>query len=214
MATAGLDIVVATFDGRLVVLSGATRAVLWQRTFDNAETYSTPTLGFFDADDVPDVFAVFLHGVFPDYTSAERVLLSGRDGSVLWRGETGDFATAGDVAVDLDGDGIDEVMFNANTLNDASVARASRQQVHLLDSAHREARPWGMPLGDFAIGSPWVGELDDDGRLDLVLPRHSATEGTNDGLLTRFKVAAPVPARIRWGGYFGNAVRLRGVAMR
>lgn len=27
---------------------------------------------------------------------------------------------------------------------------------------------------------------------------------SGDGLLTRFKVAAPVPARIRWGGYFGT----------
>ena len=31
-----LDIIVATFDGRLMALSGATKAILWQRTFENA----------------------------------------------------------------------------------------------------------------------------------------------------------------------------------
>jgi hypothetical protein len=200
-----LDVVVATFDGRLVALSGATRAVLWQRTFDGAESYTTPVLGFFDGDDVPDVFAVFLHGVFPDYTHAERVMLSGRDGSLLWQQSgDGDFAMAGDVAVDLDGDGVDEVIFNANTLNDPLVPRTSRQQLHVLDSAARAARPWGAPLGDFAAGSPWVGDLDADGCLDLVVPRHAAADGTNDGQLTRFRVPARVPARIRWGGYFGT----------
>lgn len=199
-----LDIIVAMFDGRLIAFSGATKAILWQRTFEGSESYTTPALGYFDADDVPDVFAVFLHGVFPDHTSAERVLLSGRDGSLLWRGEAGDFAMAGDVAVDLDGDGIDEVIFNANTINDPLVAPASRQQLHLLDSARRRARPWGEALGAFAAGSPWVGDLDADGCLDLVVPRHSPDEATNDGLLTRFRVAAPVPASIRWSGYFGT----------
>ena len=118
-----LDIIVATFDGRLIALSGSTRTIIWQRTFDDAESYTTPALGFFDADEVPDVFAVFLHGTFPDYISAERVLLSGRDGDVLWQGEAGDFAMAGDVAIDLDGDGIDEVIFNANTLRDPLTGR-------------------------------------------------------------------------------------------
>ena len=199
-----LDIVVATFDGRLIVFNGATKAILWQRTFEDAESYTTPVLGFFDADEVPDVFAVFLHGVFPDYTSAERVLVSGRDGAVLWRGEAGDFAMAGDVAVDLNGDGIDEVIFNSNTLNDPATPRASQQELHLVDSARRQARPWGMPLGAFAAGSPWVGDLDADGCLDLLLPGQSSAPGSTDGRLTRFRVAAPAPATIRWGGYFGT----------
>jgi outer membrane protein assembly factor BamB len=199
-----LDIVVATFDGRLIAFNGVTKEILWQRTFENAESYNTPTLGFFDGDDVPDVFAVFLHGEFPAYTSAERVLLSGRDGSLLWQGDAGDFAMAGDVAVDLNGDGIDEVIFNANTLNDPLVAPADQQLLYLLDSARAEARPWGLPLGAFAAGSPWVGDLDGDRCLDMLVPRHSSDEGTNDGLVTRFRVAAPVPASIRWGGYFGT----------
>ena len=191
------------FDGRLIALSGTTRESS-AAGFENTESYTTPVLGFFDGDDVPDVFAVFLHGVFPDYTSAERVLLSGRDGSVLWQGTAGDFAMAGDVAVDLDGDGTDEVIFNANTINDPTVARAVQQQLYLVDSAGQQARTWGRPLGAAAAGLPWVGDLDADGCLDLVVPGNSSDEGGNDGQVTRFRVAAPAPASIRWGGYFGT----------
>ena len=198
-----LDIIVATFDGRLIALSGTTREIIWQQGIENTESYTTPALGFFDGDDVPDVFAVFLHGVFPDYTSAERVLLSGRDGSVLWQGTAGDFAMAGDVAVDLDGDGIDEVIFNANTIT-IPPSRPPRSSSCISSTAPAARRDPGAPLGAAAAGSPWVGDLDADGCLDLVVPGHSSDEGSNDGRVTRFRVAAPAPASIRWGGYFGT----------
>jgi len=199
-----LDIIVATFDGRLIALNGATNDVIWERDFEGAESFTTPVMGFFDADDVPDVFAVFLHGTFPYYIGAERVLLSGRDGKEIWDGEAGDFAMASDVAVDLDGDGIDEVIFNANTLSDPLTGRPGDQQLDVVDSARRDAHTWGMPLGGFAPGSPWVGDLDADGCLDLLLPRHSTEAGTDDGMITRFRVPAPAPATISWGGYFGT----------
>jgi outer membrane protein assembly factor BamB len=199
-----LDIVVATFDGRLIALDGSTKNVIWERDFDGSESFTTPALGFFDGDDVPDVYAVFLHGTFPYYIGAQRVLLSGRDGKEIWQGETGDFAMAGDVAVDLNGDGIDEVIFNANTLSDPLTGLPGNQELGVVDSAHRQAYAWGMPLGAFAPGSPWVGDLDGDGCLDLLLPRHSDEAGTNDGLITRFKVAASVPATVSWGGYLGT----------
>jgi outer membrane protein assembly factor BamB len=196
-----LDIIVALFDGRLVALSGATHQILWQHVIDSSESYSTPTLGFFDADEIPDVFAVFLRGQFPEYSSVTRVMLSGRDGAVLWQGDTGDFALAGDIAVDLDDDGIDEVIFNANN----SIAEGGvQQQLYLVDTAKREARAWGTPLGAFSPGSPWMGDLDADGCLDLVVPRLTLGTNAKEAVLTRFQVAAPVPPTIRWGGYLGT----------
>lgn len=195
-----LDIVVATFDGRLVALDGVNDTVLWQQTFADSETYSTPTLGFFDDDDVPDVFAVFLQGEFPDYSSATRALVSGRDGSKLWEQADGDFAMAGDVAVDLNADGIDEVIFVAN---DTSADVDSQQQLYLLDTKQRRARAWGPPLGAALPASPWAGDLNGDGCLELVVShRHVETDKTTS-FLTELRVDAPA-SNVRWSGYLGT----------
>ncbi|HVR19446.1 MAG TPA: PQQ-binding-like beta-propeller repeat protein [Polyangiaceae bacterium] len=196
-----LDIIVATFDGRLIALSGANDETLWELVFDAAETFSTPALGYFDDDDVPDVFAVFLHGVFPDYDSVERVVVSGRDGGVLWRGQAGTFTMAGDVALDLDGDDRDEVVFSSNDWN---AEPGTENTLHLIDTVSSNERPWGMPLGSPSSSSPWVGDLDADGCVDLVVATHTPPAETNEAAIERFRVAAPVPARISWGGYLGT----------
>ena len=196
-----LDIVVATFDGRLVALDGVNDEVLWELTLEGTETYSTPTLGFFDDDEGPDVFAVFLHGVFPDYVSAERVVVSGRDGNVLWRGETGTFTMAGDVAIDLDGDARDEVIFNSVDWN---AELGTEHTLHLFDTSSLAERTWGAPLGLASFASPWVGDLDADGCVDLVTVTRAPTDNTYAGAISRFRIAARVPNRTSWGGYLGT----------
>ena len=196
-----LDVVVATFDGRLLVLDGTNDAILWHFAVDGAESFSTPALGYYDGDELPDVYAVFLHGTFPDYFFAERVVLSGRDGSELWRGESGHFTMAGDVAVDLDGDARDEIVFAANDWN---AERDAENTLHLWDASGPSERSWGAPLGSTSPSSPWVGDLDADGCLDLVVSTHTPVELTNEAAVERFRIAAPVPPRISWGGYLGT----------
>jgi outer membrane protein assembly factor BamB len=196
-----LDIIVAAFTGQLIALDGVTDGILWETDFDGAETYSTPTLGRFDDDDVPDVFAVFLRGVFPDYSSAVRTLLSGRDGTILWQEEAGNFSMAGDVAVDLNGDGIDEVIFSTN---DTTADESSQQQLYLLDTRRRAARPWGPPLGATVTASPWAGDLDADGCLDLVVSQVTIENDVGQAGLTGYRVLAPVPSHISWSGYLGT----------
>jgi hypothetical protein len=196
-----LDVIVATFDGHLLALSGADDSVLWEHAIEGTETFSTPTLGFFDDDDVPDVFGVFLHGVFPDYQSVTRVLLRGRDGSVLWQGEGGTFTMAGDVAIDLDGDDTDEVVYSSSDWN----AEPNLQHtLHIVDTLGPSERQWGPPFGAPSPSSPWVGDLDADGCLDLVVATDTLDDQGGHAAVARYRVAVPVPSRISWGGYLGT----------
>jgi hypothetical protein len=196
-----LDVIVATFDGRLIALSGADDSVLWALVFEGTETFSTPTLGFFDGDDLPDVFGVFLHGVFPVYDSVTRVLVSGRDGTVLWQGEGGTFTMAGDIAIDLDGDDTDEVVYSSSDWN----AEPSLQHtLHIVDTRGSSERQWGAPLGAPSPSSPWVGDLDADGCLDLVVATDTLDDLGGHAAVARYRVAAPVPKRISWSGYLGT----------
>jgi outer membrane protein assembly factor BamB len=196
-----LDVIVATFDGRLIALSGADDSVLWELVFEGTETFSTPTLGFFDGDDLPDVFGVFLHGVFPVYDRVTRVLVSGRDGSVLWQGEGGTFTMAGDIAIDLDGDETDEVVYSSSDFN---AEPSLEHTLHLVDTRGSSERQWGPALGYRSPSSSWVGDLDADGCLDLVVATDTPNDQGGHAAVARYRVAAPVPKRISWGGYLGT----------
>ncbi|HEX6765587.1 MAG TPA: hypothetical protein VF103_08925, partial [Polyangiaceae bacterium] len=176
--------------------------ILWEQAFDDSETFSTPTLGYFDDDYRPDVFAVFLHGVFPEYDRVDRAVISGADGSVLWEGSGGTFTMAGDVAIDLDGDDADEVIFSSSDWN---VEPSSGHTLHLFDAKANTEREWGPPLGAPSPSSPWAGDLDADGCLDLVVATHTPAEETNEAGIARFRVAARVPKRLSWGGYLGTS---------
>jgi outer membrane protein assembly factor BamB len=195
------DILVVTFDGRLLAIDGVSEQPLWEQTFSDSESYSSPTLGFFDDDPVPDLFVTFLRGQFPEYSGALHAIVAGRDGAILWQAEAGNLSMAGDVAADLDGDGIDEVIFMAG---DTGAAAGSQEQLHLLDSAQRSSRPWGAPFGAVLPVSPWLGELDQDGCLDLVVPQLEMGIGTSHARLVRLRVGAPTPRAISWGGYLGT----------
>jgi hypothetical protein len=169
--------------------------------FDASESYTTPTLGYFNDDDVPDVFGVFLEGTFPEYQRASYFVVDGSTGDILWQQAHGHFAQAGDVAVDLNGDGLDEVLFLSNDWNADDDAQ---QQLHLLDMQRGRARRWGDPLGAKLAAAPWLSDIDADGCLDLFVPRRALENDTSTARLTRYRLPAVAPDVVRWGGYFGT----------
>ena len=113
----------------LLAIDGVSEQPLWEQTFSDSESYSSPTLGFFDDDPVPDLFVTFLRGQFPEYSGALHAIVAGRDGAILWQAEAGNLSMAGDVAADLDGDGIDEVIFMAGDTGAAQASTGTKCQV-------------------------------------------------------------------------------------
>ncbi|HEY3493305.1 MAG TPA: hypothetical protein VGK73_01410, partial [Polyangiaceae bacterium] len=169
--------------------------------FEGSESYTTPVLGYFDEDDVPDALVVFLRGTFPAYTEAVHAIVSGADGAVVWQESIGSLSMAGGVAIDLDADGFDEALLLASH---ADAEPDTEEQLHLLEPRTRSSRAFGPPLGSTLPVSPWVGELDVDGCVDLVVPElHTDDDGIR-ARVTRFRIRAPVPDSISWGGYLGT----------
>lgn len=70
------DIVVATFGGLVVAFDGRFFTQLWNATFPGCETYSSPAVGFFDDDDVPDVLVKYQHGHDYQNYDSEQVRMS------------------------------------------------------------------------------------------------------------------------------------------
>lgn len=79
-----LDIVMSTFNASVFALDGFTFELLWKRPFPGGETYSSPAVGYFNADNVPDFAVTYQFGPgFPIYYWAEFHVLDGRNGEEL-----------------------------------------------------------------------------------------------------------------------------------
>ncbi|GFO02838.1 pqq-like domain containing protein [Plakobranchus ocellatus] len=87
------DILVPIFNSTLLALDGSDTGgtksgtgpkPLWTSKFPGSETYSTPAVGFYNEDDVPDVMVKFAHGPgYPVYYYSETTVLDGRTGKRL-----------------------------------------------------------------------------------------------------------------------------------
>ncbi|XP_064617640.1 uncharacterized protein LOC135481843 [Liolophura sinensis] len=78
------DIVMAMFNSTVLAIDGETHKYLWNYSFPMSESYSTPAIGFYNNDSVPDFLVKYSFGPgFPLYYHAETTVLDGRTGESL-----------------------------------------------------------------------------------------------------------------------------------
>lgn len=192
------DYLVQGFEGTITLVNGKDDRILWEVKNPGFESITIATPGFFVGNDqTPDVFAQISQGSFPAYTLNKQLLIDGITGQVVWSAQLGESAASGSIAVDLNGDGVDEVIFAINAPDSQGERLAkfylfhtSGKELQLLHTTRR-----------FAIASPWVGDMDGDGQLDLMLEGNTP-EGKPT--LNRYELEAKTPPAIRWGGYMGT----------
>jgi len=194
-----LDVIVQSFGGTVTAVDGATNTELW--AFDNPgfETYSTPTLGYFTGDDaIPDIFLGQAKGTWPLYIASEYLLIDGSNGDVVWRNNQGTFAPSGFVAADLNGDGRDAVIYGVN--NEVE----NTHQLYVLDTMELKAAPLGPLLDQTTFSSPWLGDIDGNGFLNLVVTESGYQSG-GPARVHLFELPWLTPNAIAWGGYLGTS---------
>ncbi|MBT8199025.1 MAG: PQQ-like beta-propeller repeat protein [Acidimicrobiia bacterium] len=187
------EIVIATFDGRLIAIDGETLDAIWAVEVDEAETWASPAIGFFDDDSVPDVFAAFSIGRLPDYRESVLVAVSGATGKELWRQTFEQPIVTSPLAVDVSGDGKDEVIITLSPL-------FAGDQVVLLVAPDRGDSSMLIERTARSFGTGLVADLDGDGSIEYV---GSSFDGDNS-LIERRDLGVPTPDRISWGAYLGT----------
>jgi len=193
-----LDVIVQSFAGTISLVDRAAHELLWQVTNPGQESYSSPTLGYFIGDDdIPDVFTSVATGVWPEYRSADYLLIDGASGDVVWRQTLGTFAPSGFVAADLNGDGRDEVIFGVND------EAANTLEVQMLDTAGLEVHELVAPLPQTTFSSLWLGDLDGDDQLELIVTE-SAYQLPGPARVHRFETKWSAPSVASWGAYLGT----------
>ncbi|MAO82664.1 MAG: hypothetical protein CMH50_02080 [Myxococcales bacterium] len=198
-----LDIVVAAFDGRLLALDGVSNDIIWSHHLDDCETQVTPAIGYFNDDDIPDVFAGFSVGTWPLWSDGKVLAVSGSDGSILYQEDFDQYwGVSSPLAVDLDGDDRHEVIFQMNQIISGQVTRILGAIHSVVDfpsgDRHELLRTDGV-----SYGTARVVDLDNDGWLEIAFTHAIGGRWT----LEVRQLDTPVPQLPSWGEYMGPGGR-------
>jgi hypothetical protein len=203
------DIAASSVDGRLLAFDGFSYKKLWETTLPNTESYGSMAIGHFNNDDIPDFFVSFAQGVWPKLSWTKQAMINGKNGEIEYLDSLGYYQTSSPLAMDLTGDGIDEAVLSVDYQILDSIGRKSfYTTLYAIEFTQKEVVPLvdGLP-GHNVSSTPWLGDLNDDGLLDIVY-----CHGTNayqtytfDGLrINCLKTIIPISKPIKWGSYMGS----------
>ena len=199
-----LDILVSAFDGRLIALDGATGRTLWEHRSDGEESYHQPAVVRMTRDGRLGLLYSSGIGVFPQYTASVHRLFDARNGDIVYEYRDQYSPGGAPLAVDLSGDGIDELVFFSGNY---PVAQAAR--IHILHAPSKTLIAHDVPLN--LTTTPLIGDPRHTGTLELIGVAWEITpgEGTPDWRrlrtqLMRLDLGAPTPPFLAWAEYMGS----------
>lgn len=202
------DIIANAVDGRLLAFDGNNYEALWTATMPNSEAYSSVAIGNFNTDGIPDFFVSYAEGVWPDLKWCKQFMVDGASGEIQFKENLGFYQTSTPVVVDVNQDGLDEVLLLVTyQVQETNVTPSFYTMPMLIDFTTGKALELGLnvPGGNMA-STPWIGDLDEDGNLDIIF-----CHGTDKRFyhafngLTVERVTTKIPAKgIRWGAYMGS----------
>ena len=211
-----LDIVVTMFDGRTIAINGIDFSIIWEvdakeyaenGTAQNTETWATPAAGYFTQDSTPDIFVHYIIGEWPQYTSFWTAQIDGLTGTISWMEETKHISAASPLAIDLNGDNLDEVImirgmveFNENEPNNPELSHEV-----LIWNPCDNSNSLIFNRAGISVASPLIVDMDGDGDLEMITTSSSSFDSpTGTWKMYRTDLNIPSPSIITWGAYMGN----------
>lgn len=204
------DIVVSSFDGRLVAVGGATARKLWEQRGEGEETYHPPAVLRRTQDGRLALFVSRGVGVFPKYSGSIHRLIDAADGRVLLEYDNAFSPAGAPLAVDLTGDGVDEPIFFSTRFPGGQAAR-----IHVLHLATGKLINYDLPT-IFAT-TPVIADPRGTGTLEMIglaWQLHGDIPASADSVkvpwqnlrwqLLRLDLSAPVPPARSWAAYMGT----------
>ncbi len=203
------DMIAASVNGRILAYDGTTQRLLWRAKLPHTEAYSSLAVGQFNPDHIPDFFVSFAQGVWPDLSWTRQAMINGKNGRIEYLDSLGYYQTSSPVVADITGDGIEEVILSVDYQKEDSLFRKTFfTTLYAIDFTENQvaALTDGLP-GHNVSSTPWIGDIDGDGLLDIIY-----CHGTNayhtytfDGLRVNcLKTTIPIKTPVKWGAYMGS----------
>ncbi|KAK3087336.1 hypothetical protein FSP39_004814, partial [Pinctada imbricata] len=111
------DILMSCFDGTMILFDGETLNILWKVEFGVMESYSSPSPGHFNEDDILDFMVHWSVGSWPTYNATNTIVLDGRDGTVLWNLTSNRYDVTSDLTIQSEAGDFDLFLFRVQGRN-------------------------------------------------------------------------------------------------
>lgn len=205
-----LDIIAMAFDGRMIAVDGRTKSTLWSAGLKSTEAFASMAIGRFNSDATPDFFAVVNTGIWPEMEYALSLVVDGKSGKILQSDTVGYFQMVSPISFDIDNNNYDEVLLHTNfTEFDATEKKTKYVNALLLyDFKNKMVQRFGPVFeGSKQASTPWIGDLDNDGVLDIVMLYQKDIYNMSifAGIeILRLNLGIKMQRNITWGSYMGS----------
>ena len=203
------DIVSNSVDGRMLAFDGRTYKSLWQVVMPDTEAYGSIAVGNFTVDSIPDFYTSFAQGKWPNLDWSMQFMVNGMNGQVELRDSLGYYQMSTPIAVDLNNDGKEEAILPMNyQVFDSLQMKYFYNDLAIIDFSKKETTKLNLNYeGNNLSSTPWVGDLDNNGFLDIIYIHGTNLKQTYtfDGLqVNRIDTDIPIHKKIKWGSYMGS----------
>lgn len=208
-----IDIIAITHGSKAIAIDGKDHHIIWSRSFPGTECSNSFAPGYFTGDDVPDFFTFISKGAWPNSTGTVEIMLDGENGNIAYMDSIGCTGFSSPVVYDLNDDGRDEAIISINNFdcllgytmkNPATI----ENKLLAIDFAKNSIDTMDKAEGFKNIFStPWIGDLDKDGYLDLIYCQYYHYSDLVNFLGMRIKrIDLPVMIKkpVLWGSYLGT----------
>ncbi|MBM1105208.1 FG-GAP repeat protein [Aurantibacter crassamenti] len=208
------DIVAISHGSTAFAVNSTNQKVIWQINVPDTESSNGFAVGNFTEDSIPDFFTFVSHGIWPNNTGSMQIMIDGATGEIVYKNSLGCTGFSSPVVYDLNNDTIDEVIISINEFDcergyaDNSNLTIENKLIALDFKSKTANRIDGAMSFKNIFSTPWLGDLDNDGYLDII---HVQNYSSNGDLLSflgmqinsistsiNFEEASP------WGSYMGT----------
>lgn len=163
-----LDIINARINGQITALDGVSHTILWKNYFPGYECYVAPTVGHFTGDATPDIFLTIAHGAYPNYDHFNQLIIDGTNGNIVHQTTSGFSQFASAIAVDLNKDKWDEIIYLHNEIDPTSYYVTTQLKVIDFQTKNEYC------IGNFREGvcfssTPSIVNLDKNESLEIII---------------------------------------------
>ncbi len=208
-----IDIIAISHGSKAVAIDGKSHQTLWTRTFPGTECSNSFAPGYFTNDDVPDFFTFISKGAWPNSAGSVEIMLDGKNGNIAYIDSIGCTGFSSPVIYDLNDDGQDEALISINNFNcslgyAAQSPRVIENKLIAIDFSDKQLKTLDVAQGFKNIFStPWIGDLDNDGYLDIIYCQYFHNYDLVSFLGMRIKrIDTPVKIGkpVVWGAFLGS----------